>query len=206
MSGSNRRPVLWRLSTAFASVLIGSNALAQVIKLPPYRPPTAVAAPPAPQALAPAPQTVAHIPEGTEVRVRLEDPLSSSSASEGDTFTISTDEEIRLSDGTIIPAGFRGRGEVADVHKKEMLGKGGSISARLDYIRIGNTRVRLRANKSREGGDTTTTTVVLTLFVSVFFLMHHGHDAVIPKGTTIIAYVDEDADVPLPIPSPPPDD
>jgi hypothetical protein len=47
---------------------------------------------------------------------------------------------------------------------------------------------------------------VLTLFVSVFFLMHHGHDAVIPKGTPIVAYVDEDADVPLPIPSPPPDD
>ena len=88
------------------------------------------------------------IPEGTEVRVRLDEQLSSATSSSGDTFSISTDEDIRLADGAVIPSGYRGRGEVTAAHKKEMLGKAGEISVRLDYIRIGDVRVHLRAAKN----------------------------------------------------------
>ena len=137
------------------------------------------------------------------MKLRLEDQLSSASATAGDTFAISTDEEIRLPDGTVIPAGFRGKGEVTEAHKKGMLGKAGELSVRLDYVRIGDVRVHLRADKSAEGKNSVTTTVVLTLLITPLFLMHHGHEIVFPKGQLITGYIDQDTDIPLPIPEPP---
>ena len=137
------------------------------------------------------------------MRVRLEEQLSSATAAAGDTFSISTDEEIRLPDGTVIPAGYRGKGEVTEAHKKEMLGKAGDLSVRVDYIRTGDARVHLRAIKGGEGKDTVTTSVVLSLLLTPLFLMQHGHEVVFPKGSQITAYVDDDTDLPLPIAQPP---
>ncbi|HEV2363284.1 MAG TPA: hypothetical protein VGS12_03695 [Caulobacteraceae bacterium] len=188
---------------AAASALVISSAASAQIMLRPAPPPRAAAAPPP----APPPaRLVAHIPEGTEVIVRTEDRLSSQTSAEGDEFTIATDEPLTLPDGNVIPAGYMGRGEVVAVHKKGMLGKGGDLNVRIDYFRIGDTRVHLRANKGGEGGNTTTTTVVLTVLITPLFLMHHGHEMVFPKGTKIHAYVDNDTDVPLPLPKPPEED
>jgi hypothetical protein len=135
--------------------------------------------------------------------VRFEEELSSATAQAGDTFSISTDDEIHLDDGTVIPAGYRGKGEVSEAHKKEMLGKAGELKVSLDYVRIGDVRVHLRANKSGEGQNTLTTTIVLTVLLTPLFLMHHGHEIVFPKGTTVTAYVDEDTTIPLPVAPPP---
>ncbi len=179
----------------------GLGAWGQVIRLAPTP-----AAAPVPVLAAAPPKTLERIPEGTEVRVRLDDRLSSQTSVEGDEFTISTEEAIRLADGTVIPAGFRGRGEVVSAHKKEMLGKGGDLAVRIDYFRIGDTRVPLRANKGGEGGNTTGTTVVLTVLLTPLFLMHHGHEMVFPKGTPITAFVDNNTDIALPIPNPPAED
>lgn len=161
---------------------------------------------PAQPKAAPAPaKTAVVIPEDTEVRVRLDQRLSSASNVEGDEFSITTDEPIKLPDGTIIPAGFRGRGEVTEAHKKGMLGKAGELHLRLDYIRIGDTRVRLRADKGGQGKSGVGTTVVLTVLITPLFLMHHGAELVYPRGQKITAYVDDDTRLPLPIPSPPDD-
>lgn len=141
--------------------------------------------------------------EGTPIRIRLEDQLSSATNHAGDEFTISSDDDIDLSDGTILPAGYRGRGEVVEAHKKEMLGKPGELDIRLDYIRIGATRVRLRATKSGEGRSGQTTTIVLSFLLTPLFLMHHGANVVFPRGQTITAYVDEDTILPVPVPPPP---
>ena len=152
------------------------------------------------------PKTSARIPEGTEIRVQLEELLSSATAQAGDTFTITTVDQVQLADGTVIPSGYRGKGEVSQAHRREMLGKAGELDIRLDYIRIGDTRVRLRANKSSQGRSNLTTTVVLSLLVTPLFLLVHGHEMVIPRGTPVTGYVDEDATIALPIAPPPKDD
>jgi hypothetical protein len=183
----------------------GSSASALYVPPPasqPAPPPTAT------PARAPAPVVITAsgallIPEGTEVRVRLNERLSSASNIEGDEFSITTDEPIQLSDGTIIPAGFRGRGEVTDAHKKGMLGKAGELHIRLDYFKIGDTRVHLRAEKGGEGKSGVATTVVLTLLITPLFLMHHGAELVYPQGQKITAFVDQDTKVPLPMPPAP---
>ena len=101
---------------AVALCVIAGQGLAQgVVTIPAARPLTAPA-PPLTEAPPPA-RTSVRIPEGTEVRVQFDEQLSSATASSGDTFSISTDEDIRLSDGTIIRAGYRGKGEVTSADK-----------------------------------------------------------------------------------------
>ena len=194
----------WPLASAAGqmTILPGSTQSGLRVEGAP-RPPAAPARPLAPVAGIVVASTGLMIPEGTEVRVRLNERLSSASNVEGDEFSITTDEPIQLSDGTIIPAGFRGRGEVTDAHKKGMLGKAGELHIRLDYFKIADTRVHLRAEKGGEGKSGVATTVVLTLLITPLFLMHHGAELVFPQGQKITAFVDQDTKVPLPLPSPP---
>jgi hypothetical protein len=138
--------------------------------------------------------------------VELDQQLSSATATAGDTFGIRLADAIHLTDGAVIPAGFHGKGEVVEAHKKGMLGKAGELSVRLEYIRIGDVRLRLRANKSGEGKDNLTTTIVLTVLLSPLFLMHHGSDVTFAKGQSITAYADEDTAIPLPVAAPPQED
>ena len=56
----------------------------------------------------------------------------------GDTFEVVSDEEITLADGTILPAGYSGRGEVTIAEKNGMLGKSGELGIRINYLKCGN--------------------------------------------------------------------
>jgi hypothetical protein len=157
----------------------------------------------APAAASAQPVRTVKIPEGTEVRIQFDEQLSSATSSSGDTFSISTDEEIKLPDGTVIPAGYRGKGEVTSAEKNGMMGKAGQLNVRMVYVRIGDTRVRLRASKGQEGQGAVTSTVVLTVLFGPIGLLKHGHNIVIPKGQTMTAFVDGDTDVGLPLAPPP---
>ena len=152
------------------------------------------------QAAAPV-RTSVKVREGTEVRIAIDDPLSSKTASAGDNFTFHTTETIRLADGTIIPEGYHGRGEVTDVEKKGMLGKAGRLNIRLNYITVGDVRLHLRMSTAAEGKSGVATTVALTLIITPLFLMHHSADAKIVKGQAMTAFVDTDTDLPFPLPA-----
>ena len=189
---------------AFAAALcaIAGQGLAQGVVTIPAARPLVAPAPPLTEAPPPA-RTSVRIPEGTEVRIQFDEQLSSATASSGDTFSISTDEDIRLSDGTIIRAGYRGKGEVTSADKNGMMGKAGQLNVRLIYMKIGDMRVRLRASKGEEGKNAVTSTVVLTVLFGPLGLIKHGHNIVIPKGQTMVAYVDDDTDIPFPVAPPP---
>ncbi|HEY1928903.1 MAG TPA: hypothetical protein VGG92_15680 [Caulobacteraceae bacterium] len=145
------------------------------------------------------------IPEGTEVRLRLLEKLSSSTSTEGDTFEVVTDEEIRLPDGTTLPAGYSGRGEVTRAEHNGWLGKSGQLDIRLDYMKVGDTRVHLRGIKGREGDSNTGNLIAATVLFGVVGFAVHGHSVVYPEGTMLTAYVDTDTDISLPgAPSAPP--
>jgi len=117
-------------------------------------------------------------------------------------FAFRTTEAIQLPDGTVLPEGYRGRGEVTDVEKKGMLGKAGHLNLRLDYFAVGDVHVRLRRSTGVEGKSGVGATVALALIVSPLFLMHHGAEAVIPKGQAMTAFVDEDTQITNPPPPP----
>lgn len=143
------------------------------------------------------------IPEGTELSMRVEDAISSSTAHEGDRFTISLDEDVKLPDGTILRAGYRGVGEVVEARDNGMLGKNGKLNIRLVYMKVGDDRVRLRANRGAKGETRVGATVVTTLLFWPAAPFIKGKDVGIKKGTVMTAYVDQDVKVASPLPPPP---
>jgi hypothetical protein len=143
------------------------------------------------------------VPEGTEFPVRLEDALSSSSATEGDRFTITLDDDVKLPDGTVLRAGYRGIGEVVEARDNGMLGKSGKLNVRLLYIKVGDDRIKLRANKGAKGDvrvGATVATVILFWPAAPFI---KGKDVKINKGTRMTAFADGDFELPSPPPPPP---
>lgn len=142
--------------------------------------------------------------EGTEFVVRMEDSISSSHAHEGDRFTISLMDDVKLSDGTVLRAGYRGVGEVVEARDNGMLGKTGKLSIRLNYLRIGDQRVKLRAQRDTQGKHNTGAQVGVLLLLWPAMPFIKGKDTAIKKGTSITAFADEDLVLDMPLaPAPP---
>jgi hypothetical protein len=150
-----------------------------------------------------APASAAQIAEGTELKLQFNERLSSATNRQGDTFTVSLIEPITLADGTIIPAGFRGRGEVTSAEKRGFMGRAGDLSVRLEYLRIGTTRLGIRANRTSEGQGALGSTIALTVLFGPLGLLKRGKDIEIPKGQAITAFVDAPTSIALPIPPAP---
>ena len=145
------------------------------------------------------------VPEGTEFPMRLEDSLSSKTAHEGDRFTVTLTDDVRLADGTILRAGYRGVGEVVNAEKSGMLGKTGKLNLRLSYLKVGDERIRLRASKASQGKHNTGAQVVTVVLVGVFAGFIKGKNTQIPKGTMFSAFSDQETVLPTPLAPPPPD-
>lgn len=143
--------------------------------------------------------------EGTEFPLRLEDTISSKTANEGDRFTVSLMDDVKLSDGTILRAGYRGVGEVVEARKNGALGKTGKVNLRVNYLKVGDQRVRLRAAKSAQGDHRTGTQILTVVLVGVFAGFVKGKNVTIPKGTTFNAFADQDTVLEGTI-APPPND
>jgi hypothetical protein len=150
-------------------------------------------------------QTV-KVPEGTDIPIRFDEKLSSKTNTEGDRFTITLVDEVKLPDGTVIPAGYRGVGEVTDAEKNGMLGKAGTLNVRFDYLKIGDVRLRLRGSKGSEGKGSVASVVALTVLFGPIGLIAKGHNVEVKKGQQMTVYVDQDTDLALPLAPPPKDD
>ncbi len=74
------------------------------------------------------------LPEGTEIQVRLEQPLSSRTARIEDRFETSVAVPVELDGRVIVPAGTRVRGIVTGVQRGERLVKGGRLDLSFDSI------------------------------------------------------------------------
>jgi hypothetical protein len=188
--------ILKNCVATLVALSVGTAAVAQPVA-------TGTAAAPA---AAPAPAVTAiKVPEGTEFVVRLEDNLSSKTTQEGERFTITLLEDVRLADGTLLKAGYRGVGEVVEARKTGMMGKTGKIGIRVSYIKVGDQRIRLRAAKSAQGDHRTGAQVVTVVLVGVFAGFIKGKNTQIPKGTQFSAFADQDTTLQLPLTPPPAD-
>lgn len=145
------------------------------------------------------------VPEGTELLIRFDQKLSSGANSTGDPFALSLADDVPLPDGPVLRAGYSGKGEVTYAKRRGHMGQAGKLNVRLNYLRIGDTRLRLRGDKGGDGKSSTGATIALTVIFGPLGLLKHGHDLEIEPGQTLTAYVDEGADLKLPLPPPPRD-
>lgn len=77
-----------------------------------------------------------------------------------------------------------------------MMGKAGELNMRLEYLKVGDLRVRLRGNKGKEGEGKEGTAIVLTVLFGPLGLLKKGKNIEIKEGTSLNAFVDEDIKMP----------
>jgi glucose/arabinose dehydrogenase len=162
----------------------------------PATPPTqaAVAAPTTTTASA-APQTVL-LQEESDVPLTFDQDLSSKTATEGDPVQFVLAEDLKVGDVVVAKAGSIAVGEVAHAEKSGMMGKAGNLDIRLDYLKVGSTKVHLRGTKGNEGASGTGSAVALTVLFGPIGLIKHGHNVDIKKGTALKAYIADDVNLP----------
>lgn len=142
-----------------------------------------------------APETL-KLAEGTDVPLAFDQDLSSKTAAEGDPVAFVLTDDIKVGDVVVAKAGSKAFGEVSHAEHSGMMGKAGTLSIRLDYLKVGDAKVKLRGTKGKEGENATTATVALTVLFGPIGLIKHGKNIEIKKGTALKAYVGDDVTLP----------
>jgi hypothetical protein len=150
-------------------------------------------------AAAPAQESIS-LHDGTPVKLRLARNLSSADARTGDTVDLEVVEDVKVGDTVVIPRNSSALATVTRAEAKRRMGRGGKLDVNIDFARMVNgEKVALRAVRENQGGIHTgamTGAMVATSLVvwpaAPFFLLMHGKDVTIPKGTEISAYVQGD--------------
>jgi len=144
------------------------------------------------QDAAPTPPAKLVLKEGTDVKLKFADDLSSKTATEGDPVNLVLDEDIKVGDVVVVRAGAKAVGTITNAKKAGMMGKAGELNMRLEHLKAGDQRVRLRGSKGKEGQGKEGTAVALTVLFGPIGLIKHGKNVEVKAGTPLTAYVDED--------------
>lgn len=168
--------------------------------------PAAAVLPAATAVVATAPAPVVHVApdaagkymlhEGTDVNLRFAQDLSSKTSSEGDPVALTLVDDLKVGDVVVAKAGDKAFGEVTKAEKSGMMGKAGELNLRLDYLKAGDTKIKLRGTKGKEGASGTTSAVVLTVLFGPIGLIKHGKNVEIKEGSALHAFVGDDVALP----------
>lgn len=134
--------------------------------------------------------------EGTDVSLTFDQDLSSKTAAEGDPVAFVLTDDLKVGDVVVAKVGCKAFGEVSHAEHSGMMGKAGELSIRLDYLKVGDVKVKLCGTKGKEGESGTTATVALTVLFGPIGLIKHGKNIEIKKGTALKAYVGDDVTLP----------
>jgi hypothetical protein len=114
-------------------------------------------------------------------------------------------EEVSVNRIVVIPKDSPASGTVIAAHKKRRMGRAGKLDVSIDGVQLADgERVTLRAVKESQGrshtgimaGGMVATSLIVWPAAPVFLLMH-GKDVTIPKGTEVTAYVSGDVKLDL---------
>ena len=148
-----------------------------------------------PSAIADSVQQQLTLREGTEVALEFEQNVSSATAEEDDKVNFRLADDLKIGEVPVAKAGAIAVGTVTHAQKRGHLGKAGELNIRMDYMKVGDTRVRLRAAKGKEGDSKIGATVALTVLFGPIGLLKRGHDIDIKKGAKLTAWVEQDTQV-----------
>ena len=161
--------------------------------------------PDAPMAATP-PATAATAPkgfvleDGTPVHLILSENLSSADAVTGQTVPFEVVDDVIVNGFVVIPRGATAWATVTDAEHKRRMGRAGKLDINIDKVRLADgEKAMLRAVKDAKGGGHTGAMVGAMVATSLvvwpaapLFLLMHGKDVTIPKGTNISAFIQGD--------------
>jgi hypothetical protein len=128
--------------------------------------------------------------EGTDVSLQFAQDVSSATAFEDDPVALTLVNDLKVGAVVVVKAGARAFGVITKAQKAGILGKAGQLSMRLDYLKAGDVRVKLRGSKGRD--DKMTGTESSTMLSRPIELVKHGKNVEITKGQPLQAFVGED--------------
>jgi hypothetical protein len=145
----------------------------------------------------PAPNTLL---DGTAIKLRLAETISSASAKAGQQVPFEVTEDVLVQGVVVLPKGSQAVATVTEASTKKSMGRGGKLNVNVDSARlIDGEKVQLRAVQDNKGGGhvgAMTGAMVATAIVffpaAPLFLFVHGKDITIPKGTEVTAFVEGD--------------
>lgn len=153
---------------------------------------------PAPMPAPAAPQKLL-LKEGSDVSLKFAQDLSSKTANDDDTVSLVLDKDITVGDAVVVKAGAKAVGTITHAKKAGMMGKGGELNLRLDYLILQDGRLRLRGTKGKEGEGKVGAAVALTVLFGPIGLIKHGKNVEVKQGTPLQAYTDENYTFTLPL-------
>jgi len=138
--------------------------------------------------------------DGTPVKLRLSQTISSADAKTGQEIPFEVIEEVKVDDTVVIPKGASAIANVTEADHKKTMGRAGKLNIAISYVRLADSeKATLRAVKESKGGGhvgAMTGAMVATSIVffpaAPLFLFIHGKDVTIPQGTEITAFVQGD--------------
>lgn len=141
--------------------------------------------------------TVFGLEDGTPIKLRLTRNLSSATDRKGDTVDFEVMEDVKVNNILVAPRGGVAWATITEAQPKRSMGRGGKLDVNIDSLRLTDgEKVPLRAVKENEGGGhvgamtgAMVATAVVFFPAAPLFLLMHGKDINIPKGTEITAYV-----------------
>jgi hypothetical protein len=156
-----------------------------------------VSAPAAAPSQPPPPNT---LQDGTAVKLRLAENLTSATAKAGQQVSFEVIEEVDVEGVPVIAQGAQALATVTTAETKKSMGRGGKLDVNIDSVRlVDGGKAMLRATAGGKGGGhvgAMTGAMVGTAIVffpaAPLFLFIHGKDITIPKGTEVTAFVQGD--------------
>ena len=122
--------------------------------------------------------------EGTEVRLRMAQDISSRAARPGEPIDLMLAEDLKVGDVTVAKEGARALGEVLQAKRPDFWGDPGEVTIRVRYLRVGDQKVEIRGTAGAKG----------TVYVVI-----RGSQGIIKTGTPVTAFVSADTEV-IPLP------
>lgn len=134
--------------------------------------------------------------DGSDVKLKFAEAISSKTATEGDSVNLVLDEDLKVGNVVVAKAGSKAVGTVTHAKKAGMMGKAGELNMRLEYLKVGDDRVKIRGSKGKEGEGKEGTAVALTVLFGPLGLIKHGKNVDVKEGTQLTAFVDQDYPIP----------
>lgn len=132
--------------------------------------------------------------EGTEVSLKFAQKLSGKSAFVGEPVELVLAQDLKVGDAIVVKQGARVLGTVvAGKESEKKKNEARELAMRVDFLKVGNTKIKLRGKKAAEGKRNKNAMVEGTVFLGLSgLLMTSGKHYEIPEGSPVTAYVDED--------------
>ena len=144
------------------------------------------------------------LPEGTKVRVRLEQSISSASAEEGQHVEMCVTDAVKVGDAVVITEGAHVAGTIVGAHEKRRMGRAGKLDFSIDRVKaVDNQWIPVRYTVTKRSGNShSLSTGILTAgTAAVFwpaapvFLLRKGQDITINRDVTFEVYTDRNQTV-----------